>query len=253
MFNLKLYTAALVTLFLLIAPDLVAGQGLSDPLETRDAIDKRTVEDSYKILKRIRNGHACIMSIVFIVLFPLGAISIHLPIDRVPFLRNTYLKRKVTAIHAPIQLLALVLMLGGMALGVRMALDFDYLTLPTRAMYAHPVIGLVVVCTIVVFQPILGTLQHMYFKKTGRKSIYAYMHRWIGRSAIILGIINNGLGFQLARNDTYIPNTSLIRNFVIAGGLALIWFALVIYDWVVPGNSNVTETRDVSNEAKIDA
>ena len=234
---------------------MVAGQDLSEPLETRDAIDKRTVHDSLKILKRIRNGHACIMSIVFIVLFPLGAISIHLPIDRVPFLRNTYLKKKVTAIHAPIQLLGLVLMLAGMALGVRLALDLDYLTLPTQSKYAHPVIGLVVVCTIVVFQPILGTLQHMYFKKTGRKSIYAYMHRWIGRGAIILGIINNGLGFQLAMNDIYIPNSSLIRNFVLAGLLALIWFALVIFDWVYPGPSNATdETRNVSNEGKkIDA
>jgi hypothetical protein len=228
---------------------LVTAHGLREPLE--DGIEKRQVEDSFKILKRIRNGHACIMSIVFIILFPLGAISVHLPIDRIPFLRDTYLKKKIPAIHAPIQILGVFLMLAGMALGVRMALDFDYLTLPTEPRYAHPVIGLVVVCTIVVFQPLLGTLQHMYFKRTGRKSVYAYMHRWIGRGAIILGIINNGLGFQLASNDTTIPKTSYIRNFVIAGGLALIWFALVIYDWV--SQDNATDMGNVSNEAKVDA
>jgi len=229
---------------------LVTAHGLGEPLE--EGIEKRQVEDSFKILKRIRNGHACIMSIVFIILFPLGAISVHLPIDRIPYLRDTYLKKKILAIHAPIQILGLFLMLAGMSLGVRMALDFDYLTLPTEPRYAHPVIGLVVVCTIVVFQPLLGSLQHMYFKRTGRKSVYAYMHRWIGRGAIILGIINNGLGFQLASNDTTIPKTSYIRNFTIAGALALIWFALVIYDWVLPDKAT-DDVGNVSNEAKVDA
>ena len=229
---------------------LVTAHGLREPLE--DGIEKRQVEDSFKILKRIRNGHACIMSIVFIVLFPLGAISVHLPIDRIPYLRDTYLKKKILAIHAPIQILGLFLMLAGMSLGVRMALDFDYLTLPTEPRYAHPVIGLVVVCTIVVFQPLLGSLQHMYFKRTGRKSVYAYMHRWIGRGAIILGIINNGLGFHLASYDTTIPKTSYIRNFVLAGLLVLIWFALVIYDWVSPDKAT-DDVGNVSNEAKVDA
>jgi hypothetical protein len=232
---------------------LVTTHGFGDALE--DGLEKRQVEDSYKILVRIRNGHACIMSIVFIILFPLGAISVHLPIDRVPFLRNTYLKQKILAIHAPIQILGLFMMLAGMSLGVRLALDLDYLTLPIEPRYAHPVIGLVVVCTIAVFQPLLGSLQHMYFRRTGRKSVYAYLHRWIGRSAIILGIINNGLGFQLASYDINIPKTSYIRNFVLAGALALIWFALVIYDWVSPQTAT-KDTRNVSNElseAKVDA
>jgi hypothetical protein len=228
---------------------LATAHGYGEHVE--DGLEKRQVEDSYKILKRIRNGHACIMSIVFIVLFPLGAISIHLPVDKIPLLRNTYLVKKVPAIHAPIQVLGVLMMLAGMSLGVRLALNFDYLTLPTEPRYAHPVIGLVVVCTIVVFQPLLGSLQHMYFKRTGRKSVYAYMHRWIGRGAIILGIINNGLGFQLAKNDINIPNTSYVRNFVLAGILCLIWFALVIYDWVTQDKS--ADRGDVSNEAKVDA
>jgi len=247
-------SVALVALISFVVLGLVTAHGFGDPLQ--DGLEKRQVEDSYKILKRIRNGHACIMSIVFIILFPLGAISVHLPIDRIPFLRNTYLRQKILAIHAPIQILALFLMLAGFSLGVRMALDFDYLTLPTEPRYAHPVIGLVVVCTIVVFQPLLGSLQHRYFRRTGKKSVYAYMHRWIGRGAIILGIINNGLGFKLASNDRIIPNSSYIRNFVIAGGLVLIWFGLVIFDWLLPApppKNAGTVTGTVSNEAKVDA
>ena len=167
------------------------------------------------------------MSIVFIVLFPLGGISIHLPIDRIPYLNKTYLRKKVVAIHAPIQLLGLVMMIGGMGLGIRLGYDVGYLKNPVQA---HPVIGLIVVCTIIVFQPILGILQHRHFKKTGGKSIFAYMHRWIGRCAIVLGIINNGLGFQLASTNVIIPNSSYIRNFVFAGGMVSIWLGLVLYD-----------------------
>ena len=211
-----------------LAPEAILSQESHGQLNARDVHQKRDF-DTYKIFNRKRNAHACIMSIVFMVLYPLGAISIHLPIDHIPYLNNTYLRKKVPAIHAPIQLLAFVMMIGGMALGIRIGHDLGYLSHPV---HAHVVIGLLVVCTIIIFQPILGILQHQHFKKTGGKSIFAYMHRWIGRCAIILGIINNGLGFQLASHNVIIPNSSYIRNYVIAGVLVLIWFGLVVYDGV---------------------
>ena len=181
------------------------------------------------------------MSIVFIVLYPLGAISIHLPIDRIPYLNNTYLRNKVPAIHVPIQLLGSVMMIGGMALGIRIAYDVGYLRNPV---HAHVVIGLLVVCTIIVFQPILGILQHRHFKKTGGKSIFAYLHRWIGRCAIALGMINNGLGFQLAATNVIIPTSSYIRNYVILGILVLIWFGLVVYDELRTHQEKVATKRE---------
>jgi len=205
---------------------VILGEEVHGQLNARDVHQKRDF-DTYKIFNRKRNAHACIMSIVFIVLFPLGAISIHLPIDRIPYLKNTYLRNKVPAIHAPIQVLGVVMMIGGMALGIRIGHDVGYLKDPVRP---HPVIGLIVVSTIIIFQPILGILQHRHFKKTGRKSIFAYMHRWIGRCAIALGMINNGLGFQLAATNVIIPTSSYIRNYVILGGLVSIWFGLVLYD-----------------------
>jgi uncharacterized membrane protein (DUF485 family) len=208
------------------ASDLIVGEEIPG----RDVHLKRDY-DTFMILNRKRNAHACIMSIVFCVLYPLGAISIHLPIDRIPGLRNTYLRKKVMAIHAPIQILGLVMMIGGMALGIRIAHDLDKLQHPV---HYHVVIGLLVVSTIILFQPILGWLQHQHFKKTGGKSIFAYIHRWIGRCAIILGIINNGFGFQLAAYDIVIPTRSYIRNYVIAGVLVLIWFGLVLADELRP-------------------
>lgn len=205
---------------------MILGQEVHGQLNAKELHQKRD-GDTYKIFNRKRNAHACIMSIVFIVLYPLGAISIHLPIDRIPFLQKTYLRNKVPAIHAPIQLLGLVMMIGGMALGIRIGYDVGYLKDPVQA---HVVIGLLVVCTIIVFQPILGILQHRHFKKTGGKSVFAYMHRWIGRCAIALGMINNGLGFQLASTNVFIPKSSYLRNYIILGGLVGIWFGLVVYD-----------------------
>jgi len=172
----------------------------------------------------MRNGHACIMSIVFIVLFPLGAISVHLPVS---MFRNTYLRNKIAAIHQPIQLLGLVLMIVALALGIRVAQNLDLFQSPLPA---HMGIGLVVVCVIFFFQPVLGFLQHRYFKRTGRKSAFGYAHRWIGRGAIILGIINDGIGLNFASDDVIVPNSSYYRNFIIAGVLVLIWVGAVAYD-----------------------
>jgi uncharacterized membrane protein (DUF485 family) len=206
--------------------DIVLGQDLHDALDARNVPQPRSV-DTFQIFNRKRNAHACIMSIVFIVLYPLGAISIHLPIEHVPYLKNTYLKKKIMAIHAPIQVIGLVMMVGGMALGIRIAQDLDFLAHP---IHAHVVIGFIVVCTIIIFQPIMGILQHRYFKKRGSKSIFAHLHRWIGRGAVVLGMINNGLGFQLAETTVIVPNSSYIRNYVILAVLVSIWFSLVAFD-----------------------
>jgi hypothetical protein len=191
------------------------------------------------------------MSIVFIILYPLGAISIHLPIDRIPLLKNSYLKNKVMAIHAPIQIIGFVMLVGGMALGIRIAHDLDYFQ---GAVPAHVIIGLLVASTIIAFQPILGMLQHRHFKRTGGKSIFGYLHRWIGRVAIVLGMINNGLGFQLAENDIHVPTSSYIRNFVLLGILVSVWLGLVFYDLIkAPQPSAVAdgEEQDAMQDTKI--
>jgi len=192
-------------------------------------LEERDFIDSYQIFNRIRNGHACIMSLVFIILYPLGAIAVHLPTDRIPGLRNTYLKQRILAIHVPIQMTAFVMMIGGMGLGIRMAYDLDYfVTHPTPA---HVVIGLLVTTTLIVFQPAMGTAQHLYFRRTGGKSVFAYAHRWLGRCAILLGMINSGLGFQLAQwNGVVIAKSSYLRNFILLGFFVVFWWGVVFFD-----------------------
>ncbi|KAG0645466.1 hypothetical protein D0Z07_8686 [Hyphodiscus hymeniophilus] len=189
-----------------------------------DSSDEPVFDDPLKIFYRKRNAHACMMSIVFLVLYPLGAISLHLPLPH--FLRKIKI---VPWVHVPIQILGLAMMIGALGLGIDIANDLHFFT--SRTIPAHVVIGLLTTSTIIVIQPALGILQHLHFRKTGERSVWGYIHRWTGRVAIILGMINQGLGFQLLGIGTVVHTHSLVRNFVILGVLGGIWFALVMWDW----------------------
>lgn len=129
----------------------------------------------------------------------------------------------------PIQLLGLAMMTGAMGLGINIACDLHFFT--TRSTPAHIIIGLLATSMIIVVQPIMGVLQHRYFRKTGGKSWFGYVHRWNGRVAIVLGMINQVLGFQLVGIGTVVHAHSLVRNFVILGVLGGVWFVLVMWGW----------------------
>ena len=184
------------------------------------SLDKRQAfDDTYQIFLRKRNGHACMMSIVFVVIFPLGAISMHLPLKGLA-------RRVVTRIHAPIQLLGMAMMIGAMGLGIDIAKnDLHYIS----PVHAHIVLGLVVTSLLILIQPALGILQHLYYKKTQKTSVLGHVHRWSGRVLILLGWINSGLGFQLV-GLPFVATHTLVRQFVLMGVLGGIWFLLVVFD-----------------------
>lgn len=71
------------------------------------------------------------------------------------------------------------------------------------------------------FQPILGFVHHLQFKKTGVRSAWSYVHLWVGRVCITLGIINGGLGLMLADNS----QNGKIAYGVVAG---VIWLVYVV-------------------------
>ena len=159
------------------------------------------------------------MSIVFIVLFPIAAISLHLPLRGV---------RVVPFIHAPIQIVGLAMMIGAMGLGIDIAKnDLHYLD-PAKT---HIVIGLLATSMIIFFQPAMGIWQHLHYQKTGQKTFISYAHRWIGRIAIILGWINTGLGFQLLPFELVATHV-IVREYVLLGLLGGLWFFLVGLDGV---------------------
>jgi hypothetical protein len=86
---------------------------------------------------------------------------------------------------------------------------------------AHPVIGLVTLA-VLFFQPILGYIHHINFKRLGRRTAWSYGHLAIGRVMITLGIINGGLGLWLADAST----TFIAAYSAIAG---VMWMAWVIF------------------------
>lgn len=67
------------------------------------------------------------------------------------------------------------------------------------------------VCLLAI-QPALGQLHHQYFLKHGNRGIMSYGHLWWGRSLMVLGVINGGLGMQLSRSS----NSYLVAYSVVA-------------------------------------
>src|ERR1700753_852827 len=63
----------------------------------------------------------------------------------------------------------------------------------------HAVIG-ILLFVFLWLQPIFGLIHHIGFKSHQRRTASSYIHLWIGRLSITLGIINGGLGFLLSRN-----------------------------------------------------
>jgi hypothetical protein len=91
----------------------------------------------------------------------------------------------------------------------------------------HPIIG-IVVFAVLILQPVFGLLHHIFFKKHGSRTLWSYVHIWLGRGAITLGIINGGLGLQLADSMHMSSRGGIIAYGVIAGFMWLAWVAASI-------------------------
>ena len=50
-------------------------------------------------------------------------------------------------------------------------------------------------------QPLLGVLQHLFFRKNKRRGLSGHLHIWLGRVLFVLGVVNGGLGLRLVEDD----------------------------------------------------
>ncbi|GES60754.1 cellobiose dehydrogenase [Aspergillus terreus] len=176
---------------------LLTGSGIKDGIMTAN----------------IRVAHAVLMILVFVIFFPLFALMLH-----------TGTHSKIVDFHAFFQLFTLAMAIAGFGIGISLAKSLHLV-----GTY-HPIIGMVAVPALILFQPAMGFLQHRYFHQTGKKSVFAYLHRWFGRSIIVLGIVNGGLGFHLARNVTSTaPVGAIIAYSVVAGIIGLAYVLVVIF------------------------
>ncbi|EPS40423.1 hypothetical protein H072_5730 [Dactylellina haptotyla CBS 200.50] len=156
-------------------------------------------------------AHAVVMSLAFVVLFPLGGIIIRL-------LRHTI--RQAVYVHITLQVLSFSLSIVGLATGV-MASD----TLKSHFLYSHQFIG-VVVMILLFFQVILGASHHIVFKAKRKRTWLSYCHIWLGRSAIIMGIVNGGLGLPLA--DASLPPKAIYAGCAaIVGAVYLLGYGAI--------------------------
>lgn len=153
-------------------------------------------------------AHGIMAAVAFALLFPIGGIIIRVAsFSGLPW------------VHAAIQIVAFLVYTAAFGLGIYIATELDYLS------NHHPIIG-IVVFAILALQPALGLLHHRKFHQTGRRSIWSYAHLGIGRVAIILGIINGGLGLRLAGNA---ERHWLIVYGVVAGVFGLAYIAAAVF------------------------
>jgi hypothetical protein len=151
-------------------------------------------------------AHGTLASIVFLVLFPVGAMVIR--IFSLP-----------VWVHAGIQIFTYCCFIAAAGLGIYIAKTLGLL------MNHHPIIGFVLLALLSI-QPFLGLLHHSSYKKLRRRTLISHLHIWEGRIAIILGMINGGLGIQLAGD---VKTGCEIAYAVGAGVMGLVYLATVVF------------------------
>jgi hypothetical protein len=163
--------------------------------------------------QRVRLAHGAAAGTAFVGLFPIGAILIRLAGFK-----------GVVWVHAAIQGLAYVLYIAAFGLGLWM-----WTSGPLPG-HIHPIIGSVIF-GLLLLQPLTGLLHHRSFVKRAKnasageavtsRTFSSYIHLFSGRVAIILGIINGGLGLWLAQ----VMGSKVIAYSVLA---AVMGFAYIV-------------------------
>ncbi|KAL3446313.1 hypothetical protein BJX65DRAFT_296340 [Aspergillus insuetus] len=187
------------------------GDDSSDPFS-----DARLINTPSRSLTPMAIAHGCLMSLAFVLLFPLFALL-------APVSRNTRMPMPIPKYHAPLQFLTVLITLAGFSLGVRMW------SANGATPAAHPILGIITVASLSLVQPTLGWLRHRQFKRTGGKSVFTFGHRWLGRAMIVLGVVNGGLGFWWVGSSVVGLRAGMIVFAVVAGVVFMVYVAVTIW------------------------
>ncbi|KAK1836836.1 hypothetical protein QBC39DRAFT_238222, partial [Podospora conica] len=148
--------------------------------------------------------HGILCSLAMVLLFPIGSI-----------LMRVIPGRFAIWIHAAFQVLAMLVHVAGVGLGIYLVtivqLPFSgsgASLLTNETTNYHPIIGIVTLVMLLP-QPVVGWLHHRKFVRVRRRQVWSYVHLFNGRVGITMGIVNGGLGLNLAaaaasRKRTYI-------------------------------------------------
>ncbi|KAK3713076.1 hypothetical protein LTR37_008761 [Vermiconidia calcicola] len=152
-------------------------------------------------------AHGVMASLAFVALFPIGGIIIRIA----SFTGLVW-------VHAALQVVAFLIYIVAFGMGVYIATEFRLLS------SAHPIIG-IALSIVLLGQPVTGWLHHSLFKKYSHRTLWSYVHIYHGRVAILLGIVNGGLGIQLAGDAS---KGSTIAYAVIAAIMGVAYIAAVV-------------------------
>ncbi|EKG17309.1 DOMON domain protein [Macrophomina phaseolina MS6] len=151
--------------------------------------------------RRMQTAHAVLACLAMVIFFPAGAISIRM-----------FSFPGLLWFHGGLQVFAYAMFTAAVGIGI-------YIGQGEYIQTYHGVIGLVVF-SLLFFMPIFGWLHHQLFKRYGHRTFWSYIHIWLGRLLITLGIINGGLGLKLAGS----PQDWIIAYSVVAG---VVWFVYI--------------------------
>lgn len=116
--------------------------------------------------------HAVCLAGSFLLLFPLGVIALRW--------------FKSVKIHWMLQIFATVVCVLGLIIAIAFsAMDPEYKTFDQ----GHQIIGILAVIALIV-QALLGYQHHRNYKKTGHRTVVSHTHLWIGRTVVVLGMLN---------------------------------------------------------------
>jgi hypothetical protein len=167
--------------------DMTAATSQSDanvptgPYVRKDASQATDTNSDNNPASRI---HGAVMGLVFVILLPLGAV-----------LLRVWNKLKG---HIIVQTIGLVLFCMAFAGGC--VVSGLYIR-SKNFNSAHQIIGILLLIAMLSQWP-LGFLHHRIYKKEQRKTIMGKIHRYLGPVIIFFGVLNGGLGFQLAGEFT---------------------------------------------------
>ncbi|KAL4941770.1 hypothetical protein BDV06DRAFT_175991 [Aspergillus oleicola] len=178
-----------------------SAQAVSGPPQISPGI----IYEDLHLVPAFAKAHGLVMGIAFGIVFPLGAILLRL-------FRSKY----SVYVHIAFQLVAYVLMIAGLAIGIRVGKILDRLH-----NNGHTILGTVIVVFLLI-QPFIGFWHHHRFKKTQSAGMWTHVHIWLGRIFLVLGIINGGTGLKLADNTT----GGTIAYAVVAGLFGLAYIAI---------------------------
>ncbi|KAK5106356.1 hypothetical protein LTS08_000474 [Lithohypha guttulata] len=176
--------------------------------------------------------HAVLACLVWVFLIPLGGILIRLG------LKSPWIVR----IHALLQSISYLIYVVAAALGIYLVRE---LSPRSGGMWQDPHTKLgIAILALAFLQPILGIVHHSLFKsraaaakagtisKRPGRTVPGYIHLWLGRALIVLGMINGGLGLRLAAQSRFETNS---RTKTIAYSVGAVIMFLLYLIFVVKG------------------